>query len=119
MVMYLLLAAAFVLGAVLLGVGLYLARQDEFPHWGRSWMLWPRGEVTPRVTHLQGWAGVALGVSILAIGLTPVVPEVLGGALVLVAMLGYLAGAVLFAYSTYLSRRVARLGLCPLADQSM
>src|SRR5712691_3048656 len=55
-----------------------------------------------------GWAGVALGVSILAIGLTPVVPEVLGGVLVLVAMVGYLAGAVLFVYSTYLSRRVAR-----------
>ena len=108
MVMYLLMAAAFVLGAVLLGVGLYLTRQDKFPHWWRSWMLWPLVEVTPRVTHLQGWAGVSLGVSILAIGLTPVVPEVLGGALVLVAMLGYLAGAVLFVYSTYLSRRVAR-----------
>jgi energy-converting hydrogenase Eha subunit A len=71
-------------------------------------MLWPLVEVTPRVTHLQGWAGVALGVSILAIGLTPVVPEILGGVLVLVAMVGYLAGAVLFVYSTYLSRRVAR-----------
>src|SRR6266851_4920352 len=80
MVMYLLMAAAFVLGAVLLGVGLYLTRQDEFPHWWRSWMLWPLVEVTPRVTHLQGWAGVALGLSILAIGLTPVVPEVLVGA---------------------------------------
>jgi len=60
------------------------------------------------VTHLQGWAGAALGVSILAIGFTPVVPEVLGGVLVLVAVVGYLAGAVLFVYSTYLSRRVAR-----------
>jgi hypothetical protein len=28
--------------------------------------------------------------------------------LVLVAVVGYLAGAVLFVYSTYLSRRVAR-----------
>ena len=108
MVMYLLMAAAFVLGGVLLGVGLYLTRQDEFPHWWRSWMLWPLVEVTPRVTPLQGWAGAALGVSILAIGLTPVVPEILGGVLVLIAMVGYLAGAVLFVYSTYLSRRVAR-----------
>ncbi|HXB03859.1 MAG TPA: hypothetical protein VNY77_03200 [Candidatus Angelobacter sp.] len=108
MVMYLLMTAAFVLGGILLGVGLYLTRQDEFPHWWRSWMLWPLVEVTPRVTHLQGWAGAALGVSILAIGFTPVVPEILGGVLVLVAMLGYLAGAVLFVYSTYLSRRVAR-----------
>src|SRR5258708_10724550 len=76
-------------------------------------MLWPLVEVTPKVTHLQGWAGTALGVSILAIGFTPVVPEILGGVLVLVAMVGYLAGAVLFVYSTYLSRRAARYGLCP------
>src|SRR5260370_35271974 len=110
MVMYLLMAAAFVLGAVSVGVCLYVDRQDEFPRWWRSWMLWPLVEVTPRVTHLQGWAGAALGVSILAIGFTPVVPEILGGVLVLVAMVGYLAGAVLFVYSTYLSRRVPRQG---------
>jgi hypothetical protein len=108
MAMYLVMTAAFVLGGVLLGVGVYLTRQDEFPSWWQSWMLWPLVEVTPRVTHLQGWAAVALGVSVLAIGLTPVVPEILGGVLVLVAMVGYLAGAALFAYSTYLSRRVAR-----------
>src|SRR5260370_7503141 len=108
MVMSGVVAAALGVGGVLLGVGLYLTRQDEFPRWWRSWMLWPLVEVTPRVTHLQGWAGVALGVSILAIGLTPVVTEVLGGVLVLVAMVGYLAGAALFVYSTYLSRRVAR-----------
>ena len=108
MVMYLLMTAAFVLGGILLGVGLYLTRQDEFPRWWRTWMLWPLVDVTPRVTHIQGWAGAALGVSILAIGFTPVVPETLGGVLVLVAMVGYLAGAVLFVYSTYLSRRVAR-----------
>jgi hypothetical protein len=102
------MTGAFVLGGILLGVGLYLTRQDEFPHWWRTWMLWPLVEVTPRVTHLQGWAGVALGLSILAIGFTPVVPEVAGGALVLIAMVGYVAGAALFVYSTYLSRRVAR-----------
>jgi hypothetical protein len=108
MVMYLLMAAAFVLGGILLGVGLYLTRQDEFPHWWRSWMLWPLVEVTPRVTHLQGWASVALGASVLAIAFTQVVPEIVGGVLVLIAMVGYLAGAALFVYSTYLSRRVAR-----------
>src|SRR5260370_35951171 len=108
MVVSLLMAAAFARGAVWLGVGLYLPRQDEFPHWWRSWMLWPLVEVTPRVTHLQGWAGAALGVSILAIGFTPVVPEILGGGLVLVAMLGYLAGAGLFICSPYLSRGAGR-----------
>jgi hypothetical protein len=108
MVMYLLMTAAFVLGGILLGVGLYLTRQDEFPHWWRSWMLWPLVEVTPMVTHLQGWASVALGASVLAIAFTQVVPEIVGGVLVLIAMVGYLSGAVLFVYSAYLSRRVAR-----------
>ena len=106
--MYLVMTAAFVLGGVLLGVGLYLTRQDDFPSWWQAWMLWPLIEVTPRVTHLQGWAAVALGVSVLAIGFTPVVPEILGGLFVLIAMVGYLTGAALFLYGTYLSRRVAR-----------
>jgi energy-converting hydrogenase Eha subunit A len=68
-------------------------------------MMWPLVRQTPNVIHLMGWAGVALGGSILAIGFTPLVPEVVGGVLVLVAMLAYLAGVVLFVYSTYLSRR--------------
>ncbi len=63
MAMYLVMTAAFVLGGVLLGVGLYLTRQDDFPSWWQAWMLWPLIEVTPRVTHLQGWAAVALGVT--------------------------------------------------------
>lgn len=101
------MASAYVLGGALLGVGLYLTRQDAFPSWWRTWMLWPLVRLTPTVTHLQGWAGVALGLSILAIGFTPVVPEIVGGLLVLAAVAAYLAGAVLFVYSTYLSRRVA------------
>ena len=102
------MAIAYVLGGALLGAGLYLTRQESFPSWWRAWMLWPLVRVTPRVTHLQGWAAVGLGVSILAIGFTPIVPEIVGGVLVLAAMVAYLAGAVLFVYGTYLSRRVAR-----------
>src|SRR5260370_37681659 len=119
MVMYLLMAAVFVVGAVLLGVGLYLPRQDEFPHWWRSWMLWPLVEATPRVTHLQGWAGVALGVSILAIGFTPVVPEVLGGRRVLLPMAGYRAGTGLFVGGAQLAPQRGRQARCALADQSI
>jgi hypothetical protein len=105
MTMYLLMAVSYVLGGALLGAGLYLSRQDDFPRWWQRWMLWPLLQVTPRMVHLQGWAGVALGGSVLAFGFTPVVPEVVGGALVLTAMVAYLAGAVLFVYSAYLSRR--------------
>ena len=105
MVMYLLMAAAYVLGGALLGAGLYLSRQDDFPSWWERWMLWPSVEVTPRVVHTQGWACLALGGSVLALGFTPVVPEVAGGALVLVAIVGYLVGVALFGFSAYLSRR--------------
>ncbi len=105
MVMYLLMALAYVVGGALLGAGLYLGRQDQFPNWWRRWMLWPLVTVTPRVIHLQGWAGVALGASILAVGFTPVVPEIVGGVLVLFAMVAYIGGVVLFLYSAYLSRR--------------
>ncbi len=95
MVMYLLMALAYVVGGALLGAGLYLGRQDQFPSWWRRWMLWPLVTVTPKVIHLQGWAGVALGASILAVGFT----------LVLFAMVAYIGGVVLFLYSAYLSRR--------------
>ncbi len=105
MVMYLLMAVAYVLGGALVGAGLYLSRQDDFPSWWQRWMLWPLTQVTPRVVHLQGWAGVALGISILALGFTPVVPDVVGGALVLAAMATYLAGVLVYGYSAYLSRR--------------
>lgn len=105
MVMYLLMAAAYVLGGALVGAGVYLSRQDDFPSWWERWMLWPVNHMTPRLVHLQGWAVIALGASILALGFTPVVPEIVGGALVLVALVAYMAGAVMFVYSAYLSRR--------------
>src|SRR3989442_13762855 len=86
-VMYLFMAVAYVLGGALLGAGLYLVRRDDFPSWGQDWMLWPLVRVTPRVTHLQGWAAVALGTSILPLGFTPVVPEVVGGDLFFLSFL--------------------------------
>jgi hypothetical protein len=104
-VTYVVLGLAYALGGAVLGIGIYLIRHSTFPAWWRRWMLWPLVRVTPSVTHLQGWAGVALGGSILAIGFTAVVPALAGGLLVILAMVGYLAGVVLFLYSTYLSRR--------------
>jgi hypothetical protein len=103
--LYLAMTGAYVIGGALLGAGLYLTRQDEFPSWLHDWMLWPLVRVTSRVTHLQGWAAVALGASILALGFTPVVPEIVGGMLVLLALLAYVVGVALFIYSTYVSRR--------------
>ena len=102
---YVVLGVVYVLGAAMLWIGFYLIRHATFPAWWRRWMLWPLVRVTPSVTHLQGWAGIALGASILAIGFTPVVPALAGGMLVILALVGYLTGVVLFLYSTYLSRR--------------
>jgi hypothetical protein len=49
-----------------------------------------------------------LGLSILAIGFTPIVPETAAGGLVLAAMVAYVVAVALFLYSTWLSRRMAR-----------
>lgn len=105
--MYLFIAVAYVLGGALVGAGIYLMRRDEFPSWWRRWLLWPLIRVTPQVTHLQGWAAMSLGLSVLAIGFTPIVPEIVGGVLVLLAILAYVVAAVLFGYSAYISRRAA------------
>jgi hypothetical protein len=96
---------AYVAGGALLGGGAYLLMRGSFPGWWQERMLWPLVRVTPAVTQLQGWAAVGLGVSILAIGFTPIVGETAGGVLVIVALLAYAAAVALFAYSTWLSRR--------------
>ena len=105
---YLLMGATYVLGGALLGLGVYLARRDSIPDAWLRWMQWPLVEVTPTVTHLQGYAAITLGLSLIALGLTPHVPVLVGGILVLVAVVAYVVTVALFLYSTWLSRRVAR-----------
>jgi hypothetical protein len=104
---YVVEGVAFAGGTFLIGAGLYLVRRGTFPAWWRQRLLWPLVRVTPRVSHLQGWAAVALGVSILSIVFTTVASDLLAGILVLVALVTYLAGAALYVFSTWLSRRPA------------
>lgn len=99
------LALVYLVGGAFLGAGIYLVMSGSFPGWWVRRMLWPLVRVTPTVTHLQGWAAVGLGASVLAIGFTTIVPEIVGGVLVLLAVAAYLAGVGLFVYSTWLSRR--------------
>ena len=99
---------AYVAGGALLGAGAYLLLRGDFPGWWRERLLWPLVRVTPAVARLQGWSAAALGLSTLAIGFTPIVPEVQAGGLALLAMVAYLAAVLLFLYSTWLSRRMAR-----------
>ena len=94
------------MGATLLvGAGLYLVMRGTFPTWWQRRLLWPLVRVTPTVAHLQGWAAIVLGASILAIVFTTIAPMVVAGLLVLVALAAYLVGVVLFLFSTWLSRR--------------
>ena len=104
---YVVAGIACVGGAVLIGAGLYLVMMGTFPAWWRQRMLWPLVNVTPRVSHLQGWAAVALGVSILSIVFTTVAPDTIAGVLVVVAFVTYIGGVALYLFSTWLSRRPA------------
>ena len=98
---------AYVGGSLLIAAGLYLVLRGSFPGWWRQRLLWPLVRVTPRISHLQGWAAVALGISIIALVFTTVVSELLGGALVVLALIAYLGSVVLYLFSTWLSRRPA------------
>jgi hypothetical protein len=99
------LGISYAVGGPLLAVGLYIVLRGGFPGWWMEYMLWPVKRVTPGVARLQGATVVGLGASIVAIGLSMWVSQFVGGLLVVLAMTAYLAGAALYAYSTWLSRR--------------
>ncbi len=103
---YVLLGLAYVVGGALVGAGIYLVMSGSFPGWWKERVRWPLVRVTPPAAHLQGWAVIGLGASVLAIGFSTIASEIVGGGLVLVAIATYLVGAGLFAYSTWLSRRM-------------
>jgi hypothetical protein len=98
---------AYVGGTLLIAAGIYLVMRGTFPAWWRKRLLWPLVRVTPRVSHLQGWAAVGLGVSILAVVFATTAPDVVAAALVVIAFVAYLAAVGLFLVSTWLSRRSA------------
>ena len=99
------LGISYVTGGPLLGIGLYLLIRGAFPGWWKDWILRPVVRVTPAVARLQGLTALGLGASIVAIGLSSMVSDHVGGLLVVVAMAAYLIGAGVFAFSTWLSRR--------------
>ncbi|HET7338935.1 MAG TPA: hypothetical protein VFK22_05260 [Candidatus Dormibacteraeota bacterium] len=102
---YVVEGVAYVGGTFLIGAGLYLVMRGTFPAWWRRRMLWPLVHVTPRVSHLQGWAAVALGISVLSIVFTTVTPGTVGGILVAFALFMYAGAVTLYLFSTWLSRR--------------
>ena len=98
---------AYVGGTVLIGAGLYLLMRGNFPTWWQERFAWPLVRITPLVSHLQGVAAIVIGASVLGIVFTTVAPESYAGWLVVAAIAAYLAGAVLYALSAWLSRRPA------------
>ena len=110
---YVVVGLTYLLGGMVFACGVYLMLHNAFPSWWKGWMLWPLVRVTPTVTHLQGWAGITYGGSILLIGFAILAPTVLAGVLFLTAVLAYLAGTYLFLYSTYISRKHAAAATAP------
>ena len=101
------LGICYVVGGPLIGVGLYLVIVGSFPGWWRDWMLRPVAHVTHTVARLQGVTAIALGASVVTIGLSTFMSDIAGGALILLSIVTYLIGAGFFVYSTWLSRRQA------------
>ena len=104
---YALEAVAYVGGTFLIACGVYLVMRGTFPAWWRERLLWPLVNVTPRVTHLQGWAAIGLGASVIAIVFSTAAGEVAAGVLVVAALALYLVAVAVFVLSTWLSRRAA------------
>ena len=100
-------AVAYLGGTALIAAGVYLVLRGSFPAWWGPRLLWPLVEVTPRVAHLQGWAAIVLGASVLVIVFSTVAGAVTGGVLVVAGLVAYVVAAGLFALSTWLSRRTA------------
>jgi hypothetical protein len=63
--------------------------------------------MTPTVERLLGAVAIGLGGSVLALVVSTLVSESTGGILVLTAIVAYLLAVALFAYTTWLSRRLA------------
>jgi hypothetical protein len=100
-------ALAYVAGTALIAAGVYLVMRGAFPAWWSRRLTWPLVNVTRRVSHLQGWASIALGISIIAIVFTTAAPEMIAGLLVLFALVAYVIAVALYLFSTWLSRRHA------------
>jgi hypothetical protein len=101
------LIAAYVAGGLMLGVGIFLVLSGHIPEWTREWMLRPIDLVTPTVGRLLGAVAIGLGGSVLALVVSTLVSEFTGVILVLAAIVAYLLAVALFAYTTWLSRRLA------------
>ena len=85
--------------------GIFIVAHRAFPKWLTGGLLWPLVVVTPGIASLQGWATLSFGIALLAFTFGPFAPPVALDGLRALAAAGAASGIVLFAYSTWLSRR--------------
>jgi len=102
----------YMIGGALVAGGIHVIARRAFPTWIRGGLLWPLITVTPAIATLQGWASVLFGIAVLAFSFAPFAPTAAIGALQGLALVGAAAGSLLFAYSTWISRR-PRTGSIP------
>lgn len=103
----------YLIGGAMVAGGIYVIAHSAFPSWIRGKLLWPLITVTPAIAMLQGWASVSFGVAVLAFSFAPFAPAAAIDGLRALAGVGVAAGSVLFAYSTWISRRPQAPSLPP------
>ena len=103
----------YAIGGAMVAGGIYTIAHGAFPAWIRGRLLWPLVTVTRTIAILQGWAAVSFGTAVLAFSFAPFAPAAAIESLQVLALVGCVAGSVLFAYSTWISRRPATGSLPP------
>jgi len=99
------LALLYGIGGVMCAGGIFIVAHRAFPRWLTGRLLWPLIVVTPVIASLQCWATLCFGIALLAFSFGPFDPTVALDGLRVLAGAAAAAGVVLFAYSTWLSRR--------------
>ena len=95
----------YAIGAGMIAGGIYVIAHSAFPGWVRGTLLWPLITVTPAIATMQGWAAICFGIAVLAYGFDPFAPPIAFRGLLVLAGSAAMAGTLLFAYSTWLSRQ--------------
>lgn len=95
----------YAIGGAMVAAGIFIVAHHAFPAWIKGALLWPLVLVTRTIATLQGWATICFGASVLAFSFGPFAPPVAIAGLRALAVTTAAAGAALFAYSTWLSRR--------------
>ncbi len=99
------LTCLYLVAAAMVAGGIFTISHAAFPSWITGRLLWPVVEVTPAIARMQGWAAVGFGVAVLAFSFAPFAPRATVGILVALAVLAATIAVLLFACSTWMSRR--------------